>query len=79
MKPSVKLPIENLAKEPYATILCYPHTKPVEIDNRISELKNLGVNMVEFTGNSLAANVPVIGKGYVGIVILAYTTNRNEP
>ena len=77
MKPPAKLPIENLTEEPYATILCYPHTKPLEVKNRISELKTLGVNMVEFTGNSLAANVPVIGKGYVGIVIIAYT-NREQ-
>jgi len=77
MKPPAKLPIENLTEEPYATILCYPHTKPLEVKNRISELKTIGVNMVEFTGNSLAANVPVIGKGYVGIVIIAYT-NREQ-
>jgi putative serine/threonine protein kinase len=73
MKLPVKLSVEKLTEEPYATILCYPHTKQLEVDNRISELKNLGVHMVEFTGNSLAANVPVIGKGYVGIVIIAYT------
>jgi putative serine/threonine protein kinase len=77
MKPPVKLPVENLTKEPYAKILCYPHAKPLEVDNRISELKTLGVHTVEFTGNSLAANVPVIGKGYVGIVIIAYT-NREQ-
>jgi putative serine/threonine protein kinase len=77
MKPPTKLPIENLTEEPYATILCYPHTKPLEVKNRISELKTLGVHTVEFTGNSSAANTPVIGKGYVGIVILAYT-NREQ-
>jgi len=77
MKPPAKIPIENLTEEPYATILCYPHTKPSEIPERISELKNIGVTIVEFTGNSLAANVPVIGKGYVGIVIIAHT-NKGE-
>ena len=76
MKPAVKLPVKNLTEEPYATILCYPHTKPLEIENRISELKTLGVHMVEFTGNGSAANVPVVGKGYVGIVIIAYTNRE---
>jgi len=73
MKPPAKLPVENLTEEPYATILCYPHAKPLEVVHRISELKTLGVHTVEFTGNGSAANVPVIGKGYVGIVIIAHT------
>jgi putative serine/threonine protein kinase len=72
MKPPVKLPIENLTEEPYASILCYPHSEPLEVKNRISELKELGIDAVEFTGNGAAANVPVIGKGYVGIVVIAY-------
>ncbi|MDR2699958.1 MAG: serine/threonine protein kinase [Nitrososphaerota archaeon] len=72
MKPSVKLPIENLTEEPYASILCYPHAKPLEVENRISELKKLGVSVVEFTGDGAVANVPVIGKGYVGIVVVVH-------
>jgi putative serine/threonine protein kinase len=36
-------------------------------------LKRLGVRAVEFTGEKLAFNVPVLGKGYVGIVVLAHT------
>jgi putative serine/threonine protein kinase len=72
MKTPVKLPVENLTEEPYASILCYPHSEPLEVKNRISELKKLDVNTVEFTGDGAAANVPVIGKGYVGIVVIAY-------
>jgi putative serine/threonine protein kinase len=72
VKPSVKLPIENLTEEPYASILCYPHAKPLEVENRISELKKLGVSVVEFTGDGAVANVPVIGKGYVGIVVVVH-------
>ncbi|MDR0797123.1 MAG: serine/threonine protein kinase [Nitrososphaerota archaeon] len=76
MKSSVKLSVENLTEEPYATILCYPHTKPLEVANRILELKELGVQMVEFTGSGSAANVSVIGKGYTGIVIIAHTNSE---
>jgi putative serine/threonine protein kinase len=36
-------------------------------------LKRLGVKALEFTGEKLAFNVPVLGKGYVGIVVLAHT------
>jgi len=73
MKSPVKLPIENFTEEPYASILCYPHAKPLEVQNRILELKDLGVETVEFTGAGSAANVPVLGKGYVGIVVIAHT------
>lgn len=73
MKSPIKVPIENLTEEPYASILCYPHAKPLEVTSRILELKELGITAVEFTGDGSAANVPVLGKGYVGIVIVAYT------
>lgn len=72
MKPSLKLPIKNLTEEPYASILCYPQTKAFEVDNRILELKELRVEAIEFTGGGLAYHLPVIGKGHVGIVVLAH-------
>jgi putative serine/threonine protein kinase len=72
MKLAVKIPLENLTEAPYASILCYPHAKPLEVASRILELKDIGVTDVEFSGNGSAANVPVLGKGYVGIVIIAY-------
>jgi putative serine/threonine protein kinase len=72
------VPIENLTKEPYASILCYPHAKSLEVQNRILELKELDVETVEFTGNGSAANVPVLGKGYVGIVVVAHIKRSGE-
>ncbi|MDR2204125.1 MAG: serine/threonine protein kinase, partial [Nitrososphaerota archaeon] len=35
-------------------------------------LKALGVEAVEFIGSGLAGGVPVLGKGYVGVVVVAY-------
>ncbi|MCL2550425.1 MAG: hypothetical protein FWE78_05840 [Methanimicrococcus sp.] len=72
MKPPVKIPIEKLTEEPYASVLCYPRSDPPVPENRISELKELGVTAVEFTGSGMAANMPVLGKGYSGVVIIAY-------
>jgi putative serine/threonine protein kinase len=72
VKPPTKVLIENLTEEPYASILCYPHAKRMELENRIAELGTLGVAVVEFTGGGSASNVPVLGKGYVGIVVVAY-------
>jgi putative serine/threonine protein kinase len=76
MKPHAKLSIENLTEEPYASILCYPHANPLEVDNRILELKKLGVSAVEFTGNGSASNVPVLGKGYAGVVVVAHVNRE---
>jgi len=42
------------------------------MQNRIQELKKLGVEALEFSGKTLAANVPVLGKGYVGVVVIAH-------
>ncbi len=71
MKTPTKLPIENLKGEPYASVVCYPKSSPTEIHTRIEALKQLGVEVVEFTGRTAAANVPVLGKGYVGVVVVA--------
>lgn len=76
MKPPIKLQIESLTQEPYASILCYPHSKPKEIINRIRELKELGIEAIEFIGDGSASNVPVLGKGYVGVVVIAYLTDK---
>jgi putative serine/threonine protein kinase len=40
--------------------------------DRISELNGIGVTEVEFTGDGVAMNMPVLGKGYVGVVVAAY-------
>jgi putative serine/threonine protein kinase len=78
VKPPAKISLENLTEEPYASILCYPHANPLEVQNRILELKELGVEALEFTGEGSAANVPVIGKGYVGIVVAAHVQGGEQ-
>jgi putative serine/threonine protein kinase len=65
------VPTENLNEEPYASILCYPRATDTELKNRIEELRELGVTRVEFAGKTSAFNVPVLGKGFVGIVVIA--------
>lgn len=72
MKPPKTVPLENLDAEPYASILCYPRANPVEVQKRIEELRQHDVSAVEFTGKTNASNIPVLGKGYVGVVVMAY-------
>jgi putative serine/threonine protein kinase len=74
-KPLVVL-IENLREEPYASILCYPKASEAELQNRLGELQTHGVKAVEFAGKTSAFNVPVLGKGYVGIVVKVYLDRR---
>ncbi len=69
MKENVTLPLEGLREEPYASILCYPKRTDDEVETRLRELEMLGVTALEFAGKGNAFNVPVLGKGYVGIVV----------
>ncbi len=72
MKPPITLPLEALIEEPYASIMCYPRANPAEMQQRIEELRQHGVSAVEFEGKTSASNIPVLGKGYVGVVVVAY-------
>lgn len=71
MRSPVTLPLEGLKEEPYASILCYPRRTEEELQTRVEELKMHGVTAIEFSGKGNAFNVPVMGKGYVGIVVVA--------
>ena len=71
MKEPVTVPLENLNEEPFASIICYPKYTEDELQSRLKELELLGVAAVEFAGKGNAFNVPVLGKGYVGIVAIA--------
>jgi putative serine/threonine protein kinase len=71
MSKPTPIPISELESEPYASIVCYPRAKPGEVQARIEELRQLGVESVEFSGKGSAFKLHVLGKGYVGIVVLA--------
>jgi putative serine/threonine protein kinase len=42
------------------------------MQSRLQELKELGVESVEFSGKGAAFTLPVLGKGYVGVVVVAH-------
>ena len=68
----MKTALEELRQEPCARILCYPRPSKKEISDRLEQLRKLGIDAVEFIGGKRFFNVSVLGKGYVGIVIVAY-------
>ena len=70
---NMRVPLENLQEKKYAQILCYPKYDLNQLPKRLKELKGLGVKALEFSGESRAFNVPVLGKGCVGIVVTAHT------
>ncbi len=70
------LNLDELTAEPYATIICYPRSSKAELRKRLKELERLGVNSVEFSGEKTMLNVQVLGKGCVGIVIIAYADHQ---
>jgi putative serine/threonine protein kinase len=71
MKPLIKVSINELYAEPYASVVCYPRASPQEMQSRLQELRKLGVETLEFSGKSSAFTLRVLGKGYVGIVVAA--------
>jgi putative serine/threonine protein kinase len=69
--------IEELRGEPFASVLCYPKPSKSELNKRLKELEKLGVTALEFSGEKQVSNLKVLGKGCVGVVVIAYR-NREK-
>lgn len=65
------VPTSKLVREPYSLVLGYPKATKSELARRVLELKKLGIKNVSFQGPTLLNNIAVMGKGYVGVVVLA--------
>lgn len=65
------VPLSKLTIEPYSSILGYPKATRGELSKRITELKKLGIKGVSFAGTTTLNNMPILGKGYVGVVVLS--------
>lgn len=78
MKPAIVIPVEQLREEPYAAVLCYPKPIERELESRVVELQSHGVTAIEFSGKTsvYGMSAPVLGKGYVGIVVIAHRNRR---
>ena len=64
-------PISSFKSESYKKILCFPKVKEAEVQKRLIELKKLGVTHVSFSGPLQIEKCRILGKGYVGMVVLA--------
>ena len=68
--------LEQLIDEPYATIVCYPRATEKELKMRVQQLKKLQINELEFIGPKRLLNTQILGKGCVGLVVLAHRKNE---
>ena len=67
------VPLKGLRETKYCQVLCYPKCKQEELERRIKELERLGVQALEFIGEKSMFKMSVLGKGCVGVVVVAYT------
>jgi putative serine/threonine protein kinase len=68
--------LRKLSEEPFASIICYPKVEKSEIKKRLNELKKLKITDIEFSGHKQILNLRVLGKGCVGIVVVAHRRRR---
>ncbi|AJW69784.1 RIO1 family regulatory kinase/ATPase [Nitrosopumilus adriaticus] len=68
--------INKLSEEPYSKILGYPKATNRQIKSRISELDKLKIKSISFSGPTTIGNLAILGKGYVGVVVLAKKNNK---
>ena len=71
------IPTSKLLKEPYSLVLGYPKATKNELTKRYSELKKLGITGIYLQGDTILNNIPVLGKGYAGVVVLAKLNKKN--
>lgn len=70
------LPVKKLKEKPYTNILGFPKSNKRQIASRLSEMQKLGIKSVAFDGPMEVDGMKIIGKGYVGVVILAKIQNK---
>jgi len=62
--------ISKITEPPYSDIWVYPKGTRTQVKSRIKELKALGVESISFQGELQVGTISILGKGYVGVVVL---------
>ncbi len=78
MAEAFRISIDQLDREPYMSIICYPRPSEQEFRTRLEELRKLDITELQFKGEKEVFNTPVLGKGYVGVVVIAVRDDRKE-
>ena len=75
MKPSF-ISIRKFSEKPYSSILGYPSANGRQIKSRIKELESLNIKSIALIGPTMLGKLEILGKGYVGVVVLAKKGNK---
>ncbi len=73
------VPVERLTSAEHGVLLCYPGLELDSFNDRLSQLRGLGVSDLILEGNSKVGKYGVIGKGCVSIVVKARLDSHSEP
>ena len=68
--------IKKFTEEPYSNILGYPNATNRQIKSRINELEKLKIKSICLTGPTTIGSLAILGKGYVGVVVLVKRGNK---
>ncbi len=68
--------IKKFIDEPYSKIIGYPRATSRQIKSRVNELEKLGIKSISLTGPTTLGTLAILGKGYVGIVVIAKKGNK---
>ncbi|HJJ22936.1 MAG TPA: serine/threonine protein kinase [Nitrosopumilus sp.] len=68
--------IKKFLDEPYSKILGYPKSTNRQIRSRINELEKLKIKSISLVGPTTLGKLAILGKGYVGVVVLAKKGNK---
>lgn len=75
MRNSGRVSLESLNEKANHAI-CYPQCTLEDAKQRLRELQELEIEFLEFTGRNYIDGLPVLGKGCVGIVVVAYRNRK---
>jgi len=68
--------IKKFTDKPYSIILGYPKFTSYQIKSRINELEKLKIKSISLVGPTTLGKLAILGKGYVGVVVLAKKNNK---
>ena len=72
----MEISITDLNQKPHSTVVCYPKVDNSELAGRIVELRSLSIDSLVFQGEKKIDSIRVLGKGCVGIVVLAMQNGK---
>ncbi len=69
-------PIDEALEHKIGTFLCWPQYDEEEAEQRIEQLRSLGVEAVATGGPHVILGTPILGKGHAGVVVRAMFEGR---